>query len=192
MKKTIILISPTFTYGLTECIIKNLEYCNFQVINLSDSIPNTIKFNILDKITYKTARLFLGKKVASKIKDKIRFYKYSEKIKNTLSTLHNKRAEYTLCIRPDLYDHKLLEYIKNNSKNFIAYQWDGLNRYPKALEKIKYFDKFYVFDKNDLEKAHGLNYITNFYFDYNLEQLHTHKKRKDKISLYFLGFFSKN
>lgn len=33
----------------------------------------------------------------------------------------------------------------------IAYQWDGMSRFPEVDETIGFFDEFYVFDKNDIE-----------------------------------------
>lgn len=75
-----------------------------------------------------------------------------------------------MVIRPDLFSNQILTQIKQQTQDdFVGYQWDGLNRFPNVAEKIQHFDRFFVFDQQDLiniefigQKLFG---CTNFYFD---------------------------
>ena len=68
----------------------------------------------------------------------------------------------------------------------VAYQWDGMSRFPEVTETIDFFDEFYVFDKNDIESnSKKLSYTTNFYFDsYN-----NLFKNEIKYDVYFIGSY---
>lgn len=94
--------------------------------------------------------------------------------------------DYTLVIRPDKFSLKVLEAVKIKSKKMVAYQWDGLSRFPEVTETIDFFDEFYVFDKNDIESnSKKLSYTTNFYFDcYN-----NLFKNEIKYDVYFIGSY---
>ena len=54
----------------------------------------------------------------------------------------------------------------------VNYQFDGLHRFPAIYSLIKEFDRFYVFDPDDLKNPdYPLLPATNFYFDNNLENV---------------------
>ena len=69
----------------------------------------------------------------------------------------------------------------------MAYQWDGLGLFSDALKSVKYFDRFFVFDPNDVDIDKNLLPSTNFYFDYNLNI--ENKKTGDGKKVYFFGTF---
>ena len=69
----------------------------------------------------------------------------------------------------------------------MAYQWDGLGLFSDALKSVKYFDRFFVFDPNDVDIDKNLLPSTNFYFDYNLDS--ENKKTGDGKKVYFFGTF---
>lgn len=57
--------------------------------------------------------------------------------------------------------------MKKKVKTLIGYQWDGLDRYPEIHNLIHLFDKFFVFDINDVSPQFPNNkWISNFYSDY--------------------------
>lgn len=94
--------------------------------------------------------------------------------------------DYALFIRSDLFVesgflNKIKPYIKKGC--MVAYQWDYMNRFPLAWDAVASFDKFFVFDTNDL-KNNQTNFLslTNFYFDYQLD-----KKVQPIYDFYFIG-----
>ena len=65
----------------------------------------------------------------------------------------------------------------------VNYQWDGMHRFPAIWQQVDIFDRFYVFDYEDLNHPnHHFLPLTNFYFDHDLN--HTSSNDAD---FYFLG-----
>ena len=93
-----------------------------------------------------------------------------------------------LLIRADIYSKEIIEKMHSKSNKIIAYQWDGVGRYPAIKQIATLFDRFYVFDRTDIDSGKG-NYLstTNFYFGH-LFQKHIIPK---KNSYFFLGTFFK-
>lgn len=102
----------------------------------------------------------------------------------------NEKFDYALVIRPDLINTFALKKLKNRSNNMIAYQWDGLSRYPNVFKLIPLFDRFYVFDLLDFRKYasiyNNLYYSTNFYFDHHKNINITSNKK-----IYYRGSYLK-
>ena len=64
----------------------------------------------------------------------------------------------------------------------VAYQPDGMDRFPQAKETIEFFDRFYAFDPQDIKKYTNLLYpASNFYFE-NLAE-----KPEISSDFYFIG-----
>lgn len=81
-----------------------------------------------------------------------------------------------------------MDLIRQKSDELIGYQWDGLNRYPEIKSRLKYFDKFYYFDKCDVIDNSGYDKlvpITNFFFSH-LRSLET---GIEKNTFLFLGSY---
>ncbi|MCY4781550.1 hypothetical protein ORI89_17980, partial [Sphingobacterium sp. UT-1RO-CII-1] len=70
--------------------------------------------------------------------------------------------DYALFIRPDLFPISIIEKIKTKSSLTVGYQWDGLKRYPNIYPRINLFDRFFVFDPQDLKNKNTMP-ITNFF-----------------------------
>ena len=87
---------------------------------------------------------------------------YRQKISYVLS---KNKSDYALFLRGDTLDDATLCDIKNNTGIMINYQFDGLDRYPEIHSKIYLFDKFFVFDYQDLYRYPNLLPTTNFYFE---------------------------
>ncbi|RZL47744.1 MAG: hypothetical protein EOO93_24920, partial [Pedobacter sp.] len=92
------------------------------------------------------------------------------------------KFDYVLVIRPDLFSNHLLQSLKSKSNVMCAYQWDGLDRFPSVYKKIDFFDRFFVFDEDDLNKSENVLPITNFYFD-------DINPENNIIDAYFVGSF---
>src|SRR5690606_15206362 len=79
------------------------------------------------------------------------------------------QADYALVFRSDLISPEALSILRNKADTLVAYQWDGLKRFPEVFKRIPLFDRFFVFDKYDYEayksSYENISLTTNFYFD---------------------------
>lgn len=155
-----ILIAVPNHFGLPDIFKKNLEFLGFEVFILSGA-EGKQKISKKDTLIHGIRKfIFKDKTYKQKIKNSI-----NEKIQlDYLSTLPI--MDYALFIRPDLYSTSIVNRVKSISQKVVAYQWDGISRYPLVKEYIHLFDAFFVFDEND-----SLNYpstikTNNFYFDF--------------------------
>lgn len=160
-EKKKIILAITQDMKIYECFVENLENLNFEVF-LIDNYSGGLKYkNIFHRLHNLYRKTFFNDK---DFKKKL-FKKYL--LDSKLNTLNEIKSiyDYSLTIRADLFDEIVIKKVIEKSKKNYAYQWDGLNRFPDIYRFIKYFDKFYIFDKSDLEYEHKTHLITNFYFD---------------------------
>jgi hypothetical protein len=156
--KKIILAIPS-DVKLYQCFSDNLHKHGFEVFLLKTIEKYKYK-NLLERvknIIWKTA--FGDKQYKKKL---IRNHQSKLSLKE-LDTFP--KTDYSLTIRADLFNETVIRKIKELSPNNYAYQWDGLSRFKEAISLIPLFDKFYVFDKNDLTQKNKTYPTTNFYFD---------------------------
>lgn len=166
MKKTIILGMPK-SRNIYQQIKQNLQFYGFEVLYI-DNFPEYIKhfkYQNWREHLYSTVQKLLFRNFSYKVKLKEKLL-----LSNSSALFAGTKCDYALVIRPDLYPIKLLQLMKEFTKDkFIAYQWDGLRRMPCPKQTVDLFDEFYVFDAQDLVDKHFENYeltgITNFYFD---------------------------
>ena len=178
--KSIIIAVPNH-FGLPQRFKENLEFLGFEVFVLQKSDAKvTICFK--DKIIHGCKKLLWGNRNHKPLmKNKL------TKADELTQLLSVQKADYALFIRPDLFDFEVIKRVKQIASKTIAYQWDGMNRYPLAKEYIGLFDDFYVFDKNDLALNHALKHTTNFYFDDITSQ-----EAVQQNSVFFIGTYIKN
>jgi hypothetical protein len=178
MKKVLVLM--TADVRICDCVEENIKSNKYEVVVLANS---SFKYkSIKDRLVN------FYKKIVEKDKSyKRQLIRAYEENQNLFFLEQQKTIfDYTLVIRPDKFSLKVLEAVKIKSKKMIAYQWDGLSRFPEVTETIDFFDEFYVFDKNDIESnSKKLSYTTNFYFDcYN-----NLFKNEIKYDVYFIGSY---
>lgn len=176
--KTIIIAIPNH-FGFPQRFKENLEYLGFKVFLL---LGDSGRIPIKDKIIHGYKKFILGD----------RSHKYI--VSNNIHKLHLLRqlstidtAEYALFIRPDLFDFEVVKRVKELSKKVVAYQWDGMERYPLVKKYIDLFDKFYVFDNTDIAIDPKLLHTTNFYFDDILT-----KEKPELRTVFFVGTYVKD
>lgn len=156
---TKIIIGIPNHFDLPERIKKNLEHLGFQVYTIpfrdehikKIPIKEEIK-HIYRKVVYKDRSYKKEVRVLQTELEKINFIK---KIKTDI--------DYGLFLRPDLFGSNVIKEAKQKTNKIVAYQWDGLERFPLVKKLIYLFDQFYVFDVRDL--GLDLHPSTNFYFD---------------------------
>jgi len=156
--KTIILGVPNH-FKLPERFKENLEYLGFEVLPIVQELSN-IKIPLKDVFIHNYKKLKKNKLHKATVKKEIT-KNYQIKLLHDIKEI----ADFALIIRPDLYNSNVVNEIKNKSKLMVAFQWDGIERYPEVKNYITYFDAFFVFDQNDLISYPQFQSITNFYFD---------------------------
>lgn len=130
----------------------------------------------------------------------LRDKRYKENLKNkyddecltkALSNVQ-KKADHALVIRPDYFSKETIQLLKKKTNQLVAYQWDGIDRYPKVKDLIGVFDRFFLFDVDDYKKYKSIFSnvfpITNFYFDFDSADLKNFSE-KEKKEVFFIGSF---
>lgn len=164
MKKRIILGLPK-SFNLFEAIKKNMEFYGYEVISVCYSDHDFKYKNFRQRTINFFRKVFLNDR---HYKNKLKIAEYKQEILNTINNIEGK-VDYTLLIRADVYPIEILQKLQKISNQFISYQWDGLHRFPAIYSYIDMFDRFFIFDKNDLSYNKKLLPITNFYCDYDKE-----------------------
>ncbi|MCP1772242.1 hypothetical protein J2T38_001060 [Neisseria perflava] len=181
MRPTVILAVP-YLYGLDRCIEKNLRFHGFDVINLCYDDRDTPYPNLRSRL-----KNLYHKHITrdGNYKKSLRFAPHLADISLKLAQLNGKKADYALCIRANIYPKEIIAAIRAHSKICVNYQWDGIDRFPDILEYLPYFDRFFVFDKQDIDQypQYAFQTATNFYFDFPLPK----PSSATKGGIYFLG-----
>lgn len=154
--KTIILGAPKL-FNLDNMIETELKAVGFKTINISIH-SNTFKYkNVFQHLESFFFKNILRKKHYKKI---LNFRESRSKIMTQIQNVD--LVDYILIIRPEVYPIDFLKMLKKKGKKMIGYQWNGLKRYPDTYKYIPVFDRFFVFDGNDLDTPSVLP-TTNFY-----------------------------
>lgn len=178
--KTIILGVP-YHFGLPERFKENLEYLGFEVVLIKHSYKSA-KISLKDIIIHNYKKTFKKDRThKGKIKTQLTEIYHLQQ----LSELQSKK-DYALLIRPDMFSKKVIQKINNLSNYTVAYQWDGIERYPEVKNYIDFFDKFYVFDINDTIHNNSVIPLTNFYFDDLIQGNQSYE-----YDVYFVGSYFK-
>lgn len=175
--KTILIGVPNYV-SLPERFKENLQFLGFKVIILEQDTSEVT-------IPTKDALIHIYKKFV--LKDKTHKITVRNEIKEGkqlefLSKI-KENIDFALFIRPDLFSLNVVKKVKSLSNKTVAYQWDGISRYPIVNKYLDLFDKFFVFDADDLKLHLNFNFTTNFYFD----DLINSKADCEKNSIFFVG-----
>lgn len=174
-------------FNIYEGFVANLEKLGFEIELLYTSNHEFRYKNISQKITNFFRKIFLSdKEYKQNLKDKFDDLALIKALSKA-----NLKVDYTLVIRPDYFSAETLQFLKSKTNQLIAYQWDGLDRYPKAKALIPIFDCFFLFDVDDY-KTYKLTHpnvfsTTNFYFDF--EEVIPEIRNKE---VFFIGSFIEN
>lgn len=161
MKPTLLLGLPQ-GLGTNKLFIKNLEQNGFNTIDISYTEHKFRYKNWRQKAYNFIRKVFLNDR---EYKNKLKFEQYGQEVIKTLKNI-NSPVDYALLIRADIYPKYILDEIRIKSKVMVGYQWDGLHRFPAIYKYLDLFDRFFVFDKNDLQdQEQNFLPLTNFYFN---------------------------
>ncbi|WDF47295.1 hypothetical protein PQ459_02145 [Chryseobacterium sp. KACC 21268] len=154
--------------NLSKPIVDQLIKMGFEVDVLIESSPSVgNKFSFVHKMINIFYRLILKDKTYFLKREKRLFEKFAEK------QLQMKHYDIAFFIRADMFSESLIKRVKQRSEKMVCYQWDGLGMYPRIFNYIKYFDRFLVFDSQDIKDYpdYRLLPITNFYYSDNTDLL---------------------
>lgn len=161
-KKKFLLVSPS-AFNLHQLIARNLAYLGYEVTHIENDGYEFTYRSFSERAYNFFRKVFLGdKSYKSALRAGFTKFRQWDIFKN------NAPFDYTLVIRPDLFDRDLIESIRQKSELMIGFQFDGISRNPEVLCYIPLFDSFYVFDEADVHTfpAENLYYSPNFYIDY--------------------------
>ncbi|PRD46222.1 hypothetical protein [Sphingobacterium haloxyli] len=181
MKKKILLLVPD-DYRLYVLIERNLKQLGFEVTTI---LHNSVKFRYKN-ISQRLSNLF------RKVLDGNTNYKKKLKEIHTAECLVKEidmydQFDYCLVMRADFFHEDVLLKAKEKSNFIVSYHYDGLGRNPSIYDRIPLFDRFYVFDEEDLISDGKVKTCLshNFYFDDDGGE-----GRDPVYDLYFLGFYN--
>ena len=163
--KTFILIIPN-DFMIYEVFELNLRKIGFDLLSI---VPKDFRYKNygLRIINF----IYKNVKKNSNYKSKLVREFRSEDIINKINHLGENEIDYVLILRPDIINIETIQKLLIIGKKVVAYQWDGLNRYPEVLDCIALFEKFLVFDEQDFNqykpKFSNLQRCDNFFFDYD-------------------------
>lgn len=99
--------------------------------------------------------------------------KNEKQLLNKLEEYPSNYFDISFFIRADFYSLDILSKITSISKYNFSYHWDGLDRFPEIISRIHYFDDFYVYQENDIQKYkdefNNISLTNSFYFDPEIE-----------------------
>lgn len=142
-----------------DLFIKNLKKLGFETALMTDK-TSPFKYEGAERIinfyrkTFLKDKLYKKKLVAAQHEKEL--LEISDKIDETF--------DYTLVIRPDSFPISVVENLKSKSRKFIAYQWDGIEKFPQIRNYFKFFDSFFCFE--NVTGIDNIKKTTNFYFDF--------------------------
>lgn len=159
--KRILIIMHNYA-GLADLIKKNLEFHNYDKVDFLLYSEEKFRYkNWREQLNNVYRKTILGD---NKYKEILR----KAFIENTLIEKAKGLPEYEtiLVMTTDFFSEEFLTIIRSKTKKLIGNHWDGLNRTPNVYSKLKFFDKFFVFDKNDVDEKKNIFFLTNFFFDF--------------------------
>lgn len=181
--RSFILVIPS-DFGIYEVFNYNLKKFGFDLISV---VPECFRYTSKKK----RAANFLHKTFFQNRNYKRKLIKefHSENIKKQIGHLEAKSIDYVLVIRPDIVERETLDQLFKIGKKVIAYQWDGLERFPKVFEYIDLFENFLIFDEEDFinyrHKYSNLQKCENFFFDHD----NNAPNNENSATIYYVGTY---
>lgn len=173
-------------FKIYKGFVANLEKIGFSIELVFTSAEDFCYNGFGQKLINFVRKFFLRDK---KYKENLKANFDNRRLKSKLLELES-NIDFALVIRPDYFSRETLQLLKSKVNLSVAYQWDGLERYPDVYNLIDVFDRFYLFDFDDYSRCKSvyLNVLplTNFYFDIEI-QSEEHSVEKVKKEVFFIG-----
>jgi len=176
--KTFLLMMPEYS-DFPNLFLENLKKAGFSPYLITDH-PSEFRYHGAEKIiNFLQKTIFRNREYKEKLVNDHKLKAYSDIISNL------EMLDYVLVIRPDAFPISIFEQLKSKTRKMIAYQWDGIEKFPNVKQYIPLFDSFFCFENETQDNR--LKPITNFFFDhiepvYKAFNIHRPK-------LYFVGVY---
>ena len=170
-------------FGVYKVIEENLRYMGFsQVTVLAPAFQYKFKDRLLN---FMQKSLFKNRAYKKQLIDT---YYNTEVCSALSSSFAENSVDYAIVIRPDKLNATTISHLHTVANKVIAYQWDGLARFPKVFKVIPLFKHFFVFDPEDYNRYKyqypNLLLCTNFYFDASEEKTLVNKNEVMYVGVY--------
>lgn len=179
-KKIILVMPPDFE--LYKVFDQQLKYMGFDQVEV---IAPIFQYNLKGRVLNFVQKFFLRNKTYKK---ELIDAHYTQEVSNALDKFSKGSIDYAVVIRPDKLDIQTIEKIHQVAHKVVAYQWDGLARFPKVFDIIGCFERFFVFDPRDFslykEKYTNILPCTNFYMDFQQENIISETKEVLYVGMY--------
>ena len=179
-KKIILVMPPDFE--LYKVFEQQLRYMGFDQVEV---IAPIFRYDIKGRLLNFVQKTFLKNKAYKK---ELIDAQYSKGVFKTLDKFPKGSVDYAIVIRPDKLDMQTVEKIHQVAEKVVAYQWDGLARFPKVFRVLPLFERFFVFDPEDfhLYKKQYSNILpcTNFYIDIPQKNVTPQEKEVLYVGMY--------
>ena len=167
--------------GISDLIKRNLKDLHYDNIDFMLYSEEKFRYkNLGEKLTNLYRKIFLGDK---KYKEKLR----TSFIENTLLQKARNLPEYDtiLMMTTEFFSDEFISVIRTKTKKLIGNHWDGLKRTPSVYPKLKFFDKFFVFDPDDVDEQKNIFFLTNFFITFD----ETNDSAKIENDVFYIGTY---
>lgn len=179
--ETFLLMMPDYS-DFPDLFVENLKKEGFSPLLITDN-PSKFKYRANEKfINFFQKTFFKNKKYKRELVENHKLREYYRRISEF------EILDYALVIRPDLFPIEVIQELKKKTKKLIAYQWDGIEKFPKVKDYFSLFDSFFCFDYED--EKNNIKPITNFYFDCLPPVYKSSNVQRPR--LYFVGLYWEN
>lgn len=171
---------------IPDLMKKNLDFLGYTNVDFIFYSEEKFKYkNLSEKLNNLFRKTFLKDK---NYKEKLR----AEFIEKTLIQKAENLPQYDviLVMNTDFFSENFLKTLKTKTKKLVGNHWDGLSRTPHIYPKINFFDRFFVFDKDDVDEEKNIFFLTNFFFDFDKDE--TQMEDKQKQDVFYLGTYVKD
>ncbi|WP_415329120.1 hypothetical protein [Chryseobacterium sp. MMS23-Vi53] len=166
-----------------KLFLENLDKVGFETYLITDKVSE-FKY----KGTQSIKNFFVKNVFRNKnYKQELISRHFLEELNKSISEIKD-QLDYILVIRPDNFPIDFIKNLKQKTKKLIAYQWDGIEKFPEIKNYFNLFDTFFCFEK--VESQPNIRSITNFYFDILPPSFKKYDTEKPK--LYFVGLYWKS
>lgn len=181
-KEKFLLVMPDYS-DFPNLFTDNLKSAGFTPFLITDKVSK-FRYKKLESIKNFFAKNILRNK---EYKQNLIRRHFLNELENRLSAIED-RLDYILVIRPDNFPVSFIKKLKIKTSKLIAYQWDGIEKFPEVKKYFELFDTFFCFEA--VKEQYNIKPITNFYFDH----LPPFWKEYDieHPNLYFVGLYWKS
>jgi len=181
-KEKFLLIMPDYS-DFPQLFVDNLKKAGFEPFLITDKVSE-FKYRGLESIkNFFIKNIFRDKSYKQNLINR----HFEEELGQQLSAIEGK-LDYILVIRPDNFPVSFIKKLKERTSKLIAYQWDGIEKFPEVKKYFNLFDTFFCFE--EVKNQHNIKQITNFYFDH-LPPFYK-PYNTENPNLYFVGLYWKS